>query len=328
MRVGEPGGLLRRRPPTVSSRKGTASTRKPSRPSCSQKPMTLAISSRTRGFGDVEVGLLLVEAVQVPLPRLLRQRPDARLLVGEDDLLLRVRRRVGAPDVEVAERRVDAALGRPEPRVLDRGVVDDEVDDHPHAAVLRRPDDLDEVAVGAQPRVDAVEVGDVVAVVAVAGRIEGHQPQAGDAEVGEVVDPLGEPDEVAAAVAVPVHEGLDVQAVDDGVLPPQVGRVGDPHPPCLPARALSSRASMSRQPNGLRGHASAPWSLLASSRLRADRCAQAGISAAKMSVPLGHRGAAVDGQLHAEPDQRVPVTPSIARTVDGGAAGGPAPRPA
>ena len=44
-----------------------------------------------------------------------------------------------------------------------------------------------------------------------------------------MVDPLGQPDEVADAVAVPVHEGLDVEAVDDGVLPPEVGGVGDPH---------------------------------------------------------------------------------------------------
>src|SRR5690606_12556091 len=75
----------------------------------------------------------------------------------------------------------------------------------------------------------AVEVGDVVAVVALGGRVEGHQPQAGDAEVREVVDPLGQAREVADAVVVPVHERLDVQAVADGVLPPEVAGVGDPH---------------------------------------------------------------------------------------------------
>src|SRR4029453_15139805 len=90
-------------------------------------------------------------------------------------------------------------------------------------------DDLDQVAVRAQPGVDAVEVGDVVAVVALGRRVKGHQPQAGDAEVGEVVDALGQAREVADAVAVPVHERLDVQAVDDRVLPPEIGGVGDPH---------------------------------------------------------------------------------------------------
>jgi hypothetical protein len=47
-----------------------------------------------------------------------------------------------------------------------------------------------------------VVVGDVVAVVAIRRRLEGHQPQAGDAEPGEVVDLAREPLEVADAIAV------------------------------------------------------------------------------------------------------------------------------
>ena len=81
----------------------------------------------------------------------------------------------------------------------------------------------------AEPRVDPVEVGDVVAVVVVGRRVERHQPQARDAQVGQVVDPLDQARQVADAVVVPVHERLDVQAVDDGVLPPQVTGVVDPH---------------------------------------------------------------------------------------------------
>jgi hypothetical protein len=46
-------------------------------------------------------------------------------------------------------------------------VVDDEVGDHPDAPVVGRADQLDEVTVRAEPAVDAEEVGDVVAVVAV-----------------------------------------------------------------------------------------------------------------------------------------------------------------
>ena len=54
-----------------------------------------------------------------------------------------------------------------------------------------RAHELDEVAERAQPRVDAEEVGDVVAVVLARGRVERHEPQARDAEVGEVLDALG-----------------------------------------------------------------------------------------------------------------------------------------
>ncbi len=113
--------------------------------------------------------------------------------------------------------------------MLVRGVVDDQIDDHPHAAVLGRADDLDEVAVGTQPGIHAVEVGDVIAVVPFRRRVERHQPQARDAEAGQVVQALGQTLQVPAAVAVPIHEGLDVQAIDDGGLPPQIAGVGDPH---------------------------------------------------------------------------------------------------
>src|SRR3954447_14215761 len=102
------------------------------------------------------------------------------------------------------------------------GVVDDEVDQDPDAAAPGLVDELDEVAQGPVARVDAVEVGDVVAVVAGRARLGGGQPHRVDAEAVEVVEPAGEPCEVAAAVAVVVEEGLDVDAVDDGILEPEV----------------------------------------------------------------------------------------------------------
>ena len=109
------------------------------------------------------------------------------------------------------------------------GVVGDQVDDHPQAAVVGGAHELDEVAQGAQPGIDPEVVADVVAVVEVGRGVERHQPQAGDAQAGQVVDLVGQAGEVAAAVAVAVHERLDVQAVEDRVLPPQVGGEVDPH---------------------------------------------------------------------------------------------------
>ena len=164
--------------------------------------------------GDVQVGLVPVEDVLEVLLGALVVLPDARFLTREDRGLLLLRRFV-APHVEVAERRGAAASSGDEPRMLVGGVIDDQVDDHPHTAVLRGADHLDEVAVVAQPRIDAVEVADVVPVVAIGRRVERHEPQAGDAEIGEVVDASGKAREVADAVVVAVHVGLDVEAVDD-----------------------------------------------------------------------------------------------------------------
>ena len=130
------------------------------------------------------------------------------------------------------------------------GVVDDEVDDDADAAVARGPDHLGEVARRAQPPVDPVEVGDVVAVVALAARVERHEPHARDAQAGEVVEPVGQPGKVAAAVAVGVEERLDVEAVDDRVLPPQVAGGLEPH---SGGSTCSPKTSMNAAGPGRRG---------------------------------------------------------------------------
>ena len=56
----------------------------------------------------------------------------------------------------------------------------------------------------AELRVDVAVVGNVVAVVAAGARIERQQPQRGDAEVVQIVEPLGQAGEIADAVAVAV----------------------------------------------------------------------------------------------------------------------------
>ena len=93
---------------------------------------------------------------------------------------------------------------------------------HAHAALLRLVGELDEVAERAVARVDVVVVADVVAVVAARRRLERHQPQAVTPRPAQVVEAAHQPLEVADAVAVGVHEGADGQAVDDGVLVPEV----------------------------------------------------------------------------------------------------------
>ena len=178
---------------------------------------------------DVQVRLVRVEAVLVPAPRLLVEGPVRVLLVGEHDVAGLLLRLLVAPDVEVVEGRLWPAPRLLEPRVLVGGVVDDEVGDHADAALARGAHHVGQVAVRAEPRVDPVEVGDVVAVVALTGRHERHQPDAVDAEARQVVDPLAQARQVAAAVAVPVQEGLDVEAVEDRVLPPDVARDLAPH---------------------------------------------------------------------------------------------------
>jgi hypothetical protein len=82
--------------------------------------------------------------------------------------------------------------------------------------------ELDEIAERAVTRIDAVIVGDVVAVVLARGGLERHQPDRGDAEALQIIEPPQQALEVANAVAIGVHIGADGKAVEYAVLVPEV----------------------------------------------------------------------------------------------------------
>ena len=94
--------------------------------------------------------------------------------------------------------------------MLVRRVVDHQVDDDPDPAAVRRLQEHREIAKAAQPGMDVVIVGDVVAAVAARGGMDRVQPQAVDPEPGQVVQPAGQPGEVTGTVAVGVLERLHV----------------------------------------------------------------------------------------------------------------------
>ena len=113
-------------------------------------------------------------------------------------------------EVEVRVRRV-AGQPRLRPRVLAGGVVQHEVDAQAHPALAQRPGRGLQVVHGADPGVDGAVVHDgVAAVVLPRPRLEqGHQVQVAHAQLGEVVQPLGQGVERAA-------EAVGVGDVADG----------------------------------------------------------------------------------------------------------------
>ena len=155
---------------------------------------------------EVEVRLVAEEPVPEVLPPDGVERPVGRLGVDEDDAGVLVARVVVGPHVEVAVRALGVGAGRLEPRVLVARVVHDEVDDDPHAAGVHLLDELGEVGHGAVLAGDRGVVGDVVAAVAQRARVERRQPQAVDAEPLQVVEPVDQAPQVAAALARGVGE--------------------------------------------------------------------------------------------------------------------------
>ena len=176
---------------------------------------------------EVQVGLMMEEPVPEIRLRLVVPGPVRLLGVGEDDAHPGVPALRVAPDVEVALRRAPRrATRRLEPGMLVGGVIDDQLGDDPDPALVRLAQERAEVAQRAVARVDPLVVRDVVPVVTQRRRVEGQQPEAGDAEPLEVVELLREPGEVADAVRGRVAEGPHVRLVDDRVFVPERVAVG------------------------------------------------------------------------------------------------------
>ena len=124
----------------------------------------------------VEVGLLRREQVEVVLAALGVERPGGAAPVGRPVVRQPVRRRHGD---------VAGAVAR-EPRVRDRRVVRDDVDEDAQAECVRIGDERVEVGERPEERVDVDVVRNVVAVVGARRGIEGRQPDRVDAELAEV----------------------------------------------------------------------------------------------------------------------------------------------
>ena len=99
-------------------------------------------------------------------------------------------------------------------------VIGDQIENHTDAARVRVREQPVEIGERAEERVDVAVIGDVVAEVFHWRGEERRDPDAGDAEPGEVVEALANAFEIAAAVAVRVAERARVDLIDRAVAPP------------------------------------------------------------------------------------------------------------
>ena len=178
---------------------------------------------------EVEIRLVRIE----PMPKICSghriEAPVRFFRVGEDDPRVGVAAVVVGPDIEPAPggSRLGAARAL-EPGVLVGRVVDNELRDHPKTARVRRRDESAHVLDRAVFGMHGTVVGDVVAVVAPRRGIEGQEPDRGRPQLGDVVELLGQPGQVADAVVVRIEERLHVHLIDDRILVP--GRFGGQRP--------------------------------------------------------------------------------------------------
>ena len=164
----------------------------PSTPISNQKSSEREDRFPDGGVVEIQVGLVRVKTMPVVGLGDRIPAPVGGLEILEDDPGVLVLLRVVAPDVKVAlraaGRRVPRAL---EPGMLVRGVVDDQLGDHPDAVIVGCFEKLLEVVERAVMGMNARVVGNVVAVVFQRRRVEGQEPDRRDPQVLQVVAASG-----------------------------------------------------------------------------------------------------------------------------------------
>src|SRR5690349_3779269 len=116
--------------------------------------------------------------------------------------------------------------------------------------------EVHEVAQRAVAGVDAVVVGDIVAVVAMRRGLERHQPDGCHAQSVQIVQPSRETAKVADAIAVSVHVSANGQTIDDRVLVPEIAD----HAACPGAdRSPKTTPSSGRRVKGMETGGGSIW---------------------------------------------------------------------
>ena len=112
---------------------------------------------------------------------------------------------------------LEVVHGGQEPLVVVAGVVQDQIDDDVDVPGLTLGHQGFEIGHGAVLGIDVVVVPDVILVVALAG-VQGHEPDAVDAQLLQIVQLGDDALQVADAVAVGVTEGVDKDFVEGAVI--------------------------------------------------------------------------------------------------------------
>jgi hypothetical protein len=168
----------------------------------------------------VQVRLVLEEGVVVVLsgPRI--EFPGAAAEAAQPVVGRAAIGRGIVPDIPVASGICSRRAALAEPGMLARGVVGYEVQDQLDAAGMQRRDQAIQVVERSESRIDACEVGDVVAEIGHGRGVDGREPDGADAEPGEIVQPRGNPRQIAQPIAVRVLKRQRIDLVDEGLLPP------------------------------------------------------------------------------------------------------------
>jgi hypothetical protein len=106
--------------------------------------------------------------------------------------------------------------------MLVRCMVNDQIDQYAYATLLASMSKLHEIAQRAVTRVDAVIIGNIIAIITQRRGLERHQPYGSHAQPMKIIQSPHQAGKVADAVPVGIHVAANGQAVDDRVFVPEI----------------------------------------------------------------------------------------------------------
>ena len=106
--------------------------------------------------------------------------------------------------------------------MIDRRVVDDKVHDDTNSAFAGLTSEADKVARSAKVRINSVIVQNIVSLVSIWTGVKRHQPNAVGAQIRDMIEAMSQAGEIAKAVAIRIHEGLHVNAINNRILVPEI----------------------------------------------------------------------------------------------------------
>ena len=165
------------------------------------------------GLGDEEIVQVILHAPAVPLPG--GATEDGKPVVGRGAVGLGI-----GPDIPVGARIGAALPAFGEPGVLIRGMGDHLVDDDLEPEGMGLLHQAVEILQRAEAGIDAAIIGHVVAEILHRAGEDRRQPNGVDAQIGDIVEPAGDADEIPYPIAVLVLEGARIDLVDHRAAPP------------------------------------------------------------------------------------------------------------
>ena len=129
---------------------------------------------------------MTIKYVPVVLSGLFVPAPDTLLDAGKHRGIVVVRRPIG-PQVVRPPGRMRVLPGRLKPRMLRRGVLNDQLDDDPQPQLAGAGNQLNHIGDGAESRIRLQMIADVIAIILQRGKIKRGQPENRRPEATNVV---------------------------------------------------------------------------------------------------------------------------------------------